>query len=791
MSPILDYFAPVLRTAITGMSRRSLPQTEGEIHLSGLSSPVEIFRDRWGVPHIYAQRLADLFFAQGYIHAQDRLWQMELNRRTAQGRLSELFGEIALDTDRMVRTFGFNRLGKTDWENADAGSCEALQAYAAGVNAFLLAEGRKLPAEFSLIRHRPEPWQPVDSTAFMRVMTWQLSHAWFGEAVRAQLIERVGEAYAAELEIQYPEQNPSTLPRGIEWNAQALQNLLEKDQESGLNRGLGSNAWVVSGRKSQTGNPYLCNDMHLAVSMPGLWYQAHLVCDDFQVTGVTLPGMPGVLVGHNDHIAWGMTLAMTDCEDLFIERFDPQQPTRYQTEQGWKEATVIREAIRVKGKADSHVEEVLLTRHGPVISDVIGLSGGDSPRLAVQSMALRPSRAFSGWMLLDRASNWEQFVEAMRLIEAPQLNVAYADREGNIGYWATGLVPIRAAGDGRTPAPGWNGEYEWIGEVPFDQMPHALNPADGYLVTCNHRIIGEDYPYFLGNVWMNGYRANRIAQVLESKDRLGPEDFEALHLDFTCIPGAEFVQRLQDLHSDDPDIALALSQLRAWDGKLTAESIGGALYEVARYMLVHRLLDPGLGEELAHLLMGKGAHPLLYTSSEFYGHDTVTMLRLLDHPDSWWVVQAGGREQVILRSLKDAVTWLRSNLGPDLNQWQWGKLHRITFAHALSLQKPLDKVFDRGPFPIGGDTDTPCQTGMYPQDPYDNKAWSPSFRQIVDLGDLSKSVTIAPPGQSGQLGNPHYDDLIAPWLNGNYHPQLWTREQVERETIGRLKLEPA
>jgi penicillin amidase len=775
----------LFRLGLTWLSRGRLPQIQGTLTLPGLQGQVEVIRDRWGVPHIYANSSHDLFFAQGFVHAQDRLFQMEIHRRLATGKLSELFGELSLDTDRAVRTFGFHRLGKADDELISQELKGILQAYADGVNAFLAHPGAKFPVEFTLLRHKPAPWQPEDSMAFARVMIWQLSHAWYGEIVRAQIIDKVGEEHAAELEIHYPDHNPSVLPQGIEFNKLGPEGQLLRAEGPFLERGLGSNAWAISGHKSVTGHAYFCNDMHLPVSTPALWYQVHLVGDGFNVTGVGLPGLPMVMVGHNDRIAWGMTLAFTDCEDLYIEKFDPQKPHLYQFMDDWLEAELIEEIIPVKGRSEPHIETVLMTRHGPIISDVV-----DYPdqRVAVNSMALQPCPAVDGWLQLNKARGWDDFVEAMHLIEAPQLGTGYGDVDGNIGYWVSGKVPIRAKGDGSVPAPGWTGEYEWVGEVPFEEMPHALNPERGYFVTSNHRIVTEDYPNFLGNVWMNGYRARRIEQVLESKDKLSEMDFRALHIDYTCIPGEEFAAQLEGISSEDPDIQLALQHLRSWDGQLTVDTISGTIYEVARYTMVRNLLEPGLGDELAFRVMGQGFHPLLLSSSEFYGHDTTTLLRLLKDPDSWWIKGAGGRETLIHKSLKEAVEWLKSELGPDPDGWRWGKIHRVFLAHTLGLQKPLDEVFNRGPVAIGGDTDTPCQTAFHANDPFDNKAWSPSFRQIVDLGDLSRSVTIIPPGQSGHLASPHYDDLLEPWVKGEYHPMLWTREQVEREAEGMLIL---
>ncbi len=780
----------VARSVLTRMSRKRLPKTDGEIVLSGLLASVEIVRDQWGVPHIYAETIPDLFFAQGFVHAQDRLWQMELNRRTAQGQLSEVFGELALDTDRATRTFGFNRLGRQDWACAENELKDVILAYTAGVNAFIENSDTRLPIEFSLIRHRPQPWRPEDSTSFARLIMWKLSHAWYGEIIRAQLIEVVGEEHAAELEIHYPRDNPVTLPKGIEFNRLDPEGMPYRAPGPFLERGLGSNAWAVSGNRSATGQPVLCNDMHLPLSQPGLWYFNHLSAETFNVTGVSIPGAPLVQVGHNDRIAWGMTLAFTDAEDLFIEKLDPDNPHRYRFKNEWREAEVRTEMIKVKGRAEPHQEKVVITHHGPIISDVVGFSG---QRVVINSMALRPGPSLDGWRLLNRADNWDDFVTAMKRIENTQLNVSYADVEGNIGHWVTGKVPVRSGGDGSIPVPGWAGEYEWEGVVPFEEMPHSLNPETGYIVSCNHRLVPDDYPHYLGNVWMNGYRARRIEAVFDTKDTLSMKDFRALHVDFTCLPGIEFVSRLGQLNldrlnSDDPDARMALETLRAWDGKLTPESIGGTVYEVTRYFLVRNLLEPGLGEELTIRLIGQGFHPLLLSSHEFYGHDTVTMLRLLDTPDSWWVRRAGGREAVLGHSLKQAAQWLRKTLGENTDTWQWGNIHRVVFEHALGLKKPLDQVFNRGPFPIGGDTDTPCQTAIAPEDPYDNKAWAPSFRQIVDMGDLSKSVFSFPSGQSGHLGSPHYDDLIEPWLKGDYLPMLWTRGQVEDHARGRLVL---
>lgn len=775
----------LLGSLLGWMDRGNKPVINGELSVGGLQQEVEVLRDRWGIPHIYAQNAHDVFFAQGFIHAQERLFQMELNRRTAQGTLSEVFGELALETDRATRTFGFNRLGRIDWANADDEMKAVIVAYCEGVNAYLNWMGGKLPVEFKLLGFRPKPWQPEDTTAFARVMMWQLSHAWHSEIVRLQIQEKVGAEHLADLEIHYPEKSPITLPNGIEFNRLGEDGRIVSAEGPFLKRGQGSNSWVIGRGKSDDGHTYLFNDMHLALSIPGLWYQVHLNGGDYHVTGVSLPGAPGVLVGHNEHIAWGMTLAFIDCEDLYLEQMDPLDETKYLFRGEWIQAEVIPETIPVKGKTEPHIEKVLVTRHGPIISDVVGQP---NIRLAVRSMALRPGKSLSAWLALDRAREWDDFVLAMRQIEAPQLNVCYADVHGNIGYWMTGRTPIRAQGDGRLPVPGWHGEYEWVGEVPFEQMPHALNPEQGFVVHTNNKIVTDDYPYYLGNVWMNGSRARRITEVIQSKEKLSREELCRLHVDYKSLPAKELAEKLQRFSMESRKAQQIQSLLNGWDGDLSPESRAGCVYEVARMALVRNLLEPALGKDLTEQYLGKAFSPVLMTLHEFFGHDITLVLRMLDQPENWWVEQAGGLQKWVEKSLVQAAEWLEKELGADSSGWKWGRIHGAVFPHPLGLQKPLDQAYNRGPFPIGGDADTPCQTAYQPHQPYHNNAWAPSFRQVVDLDDLTRSLTIAPPGQSGHVKDRHYDDLIQPWLEGQYHPQLWTREQVEKEAEGKLIL---
>ncbi|MFX0184037.1 MAG: penicillin acylase family protein [Candidatus Hodarchaeota archaeon] len=784
----------ILRFILTRLSRRRLPIIDGTLELSGLMASVEVIRDIWGIPHIYAENDHDLIFVQGFIHAQDRFWQMELNRRLATGRLSEILGEIALDTDRTCRTFGFSRLGLEDWKNMDEELKKMFEAYTAGINAFLQHPESKLPIEFTLLRYKPELWKIEDSLAYGRIMLWKLSQKFYSKLVRKMLIDAVGEEHASELEISYPEINPSTLPKGIEFNILNSDGNLLRANGPFLDQGKGSNSWVVSGRKTANGNAFLCNDMHLEQTLPAIWYENHLISDSLNVSGVTTPGVPFVHVGHNAHISWGMTLTYIDCEDLFLEKINSKNQNQYDFKGEWHDLEIIPEKIYIKGKSEPYVESVKITKHGPIVSDVINYP---QIKLSLQSMALRSGNAFKGWYLLNKAQTWDNFVEAIKCINTTHLNVTYADIEGNVGYWASGKVPIRGKGDGRIPVPGWTGEYEWINEVPFEEMPHALNPENGYLVNCNNKIISEDYPHELGFIWMNGYRANRLTEMIESKEKVSLEDFKEMQTDYMSIPGKEFVQLLKNLDPkiSDPNSKEILEKLRQWDGNLSPESVGATIYEVIRYFIVRNILESALDKELTTTIMGEAFHPMLYVTHDFYGHDTVVMLRLLNNSESsWWIKQAGGPEGLITKSLKDSYDWLRSNLSKNLSEWKWGSIHRMEFPHAMALQKPLDKVFNRGPLAIGGDTDTLCQTAIAYSDPknnsFDAKAWVPTHRQIIDMGNLSNSLMVFAPGQSGHLGSHHYDDLIDLWINGEYHPMFWERDQIEANKEGSLTLNP-
>jgi penicillin amidase len=782
-----------LKPALEYVGRGRLPRADGRIKVAGLKGEVLIQRDKWGVPHIQASSRQDLFFAQGYAHAQDRLWQMELNRRAAAGKLAAIIGDMALETDRLSRTLGFARLATGSWENSGDMVRADVEAYAAGINANL-EDRRKLPLEFSLLSHEPEPWTPLDTLAFARLMAWTLSHGLAGKLTRAQLIERLGAELAAGLEPHYPERNPITLPEGIEFNALKLDDMLDAAGGPFLGRsmegaGRGSNGWAIAGRRSATGHPILCNDVHLPVKTPSLWYYNHLrqledekVRKGLHVAGVSLPGIPYVLVGHNESIAWGATLSFVDCEDLYVERLGADERPRYRYKGNWHEAEIVEEQIEIRNRPD-HVERIVTTRHGPIISNILPHS---RQAVALSSMALREFEAFDGFALLNAAASWDDFVRGVASIESPPLNLIYADTSGNIGYYLSGKVPVRANGQGLVPVPGWTGEHDWIAEVPFEELPHAFNPKRGFLVTANHRIVGDDYPYYLGSLWRNGYRARRLEELIETAGTISIEECCRFHLDTESIPGKELVNSLETLETPDPEATLSLQLLRSWDGRLDPESRGGAVYEVLLRRLSQVILEPNLGTELARQFLGMGPQPVLYPVNEFHGQWVAVFLRMLEDPENPWLPGGHSRQATLIRCLAETTRELRRLLGKDTDQWRWRRLQKIRFDHAMSTQPILDRIFGQGPVSPGGDTDTVSQAAASPDDREGNIA--SSYRQVVNLGDFDASHAMLVPGQSGNLGSQHYGDLIQPWLDGEYFPMAFEAPAVAENAEHALTL---
>ena len=512
----------------------------------------------------------------------------------------------------------------------------------------------------------------------------------------------------------------------------------------------------------------------------------HLKSVNYHVTGASLTGLPGILLGHNEKISTGITLSFLDNEDIFIEKIDPKNNLNYIYKNKSHTLQIRKEIIKIKNKPD-FIETVKSTKHGPLIGNV---TNRENLNISLCSKALQPNQMINGLFKLNSAENWDDFAKACQLLDAPPLNFVYADIENNIGLWVTGKMPIRRNGEGQLPVPGWTDEYEWIENIPPSHMPHLLNPKSGYVISCNNRIIDENYPYFLSHSFMNGYRAKRIDELFKNKSKISIKDCMDLHVDFKSIPGKLILNGLlKDFKSAKPKAEKVLNVIKSWDGILDKDSIGGTVYQVFTYKLLRAIVEPKLGKKLTDKYLGSGEHPLLLPTSELLGHSIPALIRIIQNGKSKWIKDSKSLLLLIENTLIKTSQWLENNLGFESSKWIWGKLHTVSFQHGLTLgQELLAEIFNFGPYPIGGDTDTVCQTAFNPSSPYKATEWCPAIRLIIDLSDLDNSKVILPPGQSGVLGSEHYSDMINSWLNGDYVPLFWSEEKINKNKIHQLTL---
>jgi len=767
--------------------RRPLPPRDEVRGVPGCCAAVEIRIDRNGIPHIYAANVADLFLAQGYCHARDRLWQMELNRRLARGELAELFGPRALQTDRLLRRLGFRRAAEKEATTLTGELHALLKAYAAGVNAYV--SSHRLPVEFFLLRKRPRPWNPIDSLAFARYMGWSMTTNSESELIRHTLKTVLGRERAAALE-----------PLTGHWRAGDVSPPvpdMPPDAQQAPDRstcapfvqgdGAGSNAWAVAPAWSTTGRPLLANDPHLRPRMPAAWYMAHLSGAGFDVAGATLPGTLGVLVGHNAHVAWGITAGQVDCQDVYQEQ--QTSPGCFAFATGVENAQVVREEIRVRGRRAPVVEDVVCTRHGPLLNGCLELPD-NSPPLALQCMIERQTTPLAATLALNRASDVHSLRAALADWTFPVLNFVFADTAGNIGYQLAGCIPVRAQGDGSAPVPGWTGCHEWTGMAAFGDMPHVLNPLEGFVVTANSRPrvpVADSPGVFLTRDWTDDFRQQRLVALLQARAQHSPADFQAMQQDVVSLPALALARRI---HEEGFAVEV-LDPFRGWDGRLDVDNVAASVYQVFRLELL-RLAYHDLPAPLRELVCGRGLLELLILTSVFHQQSSSLVLRLLDdllRPEN----RAVGRP-IVADALRCTAAWLAAHLGPDAAAWQWGRLHRVTFGHVLGLASPaLDRLLglNRGPIPVGGDLDTIAQSGVDPWHPFDAAAFTVSYRQVIDVGDWDAMRFILPTGQSGHPGSCHYDDMLESWRRGEYRTLPFSRTAVEADTAERVRLLPA
>jgi len=764
-------------------AQHRLAKTSGEFQVNGLKEAVQVIRDRRGIPHIYAKNADDLFLAQGFVQAQDRLFQIDLWRRSVQGRLAEILGPGFVERDRLARLMHYRGDMNAEWTSYAPDARQIVGQFVKGINAWIEIARGNPPIEFALAGYEPETWQPEDLLS--RAEGFTMGGNALGEVFRSRLTALVGLEKATQLLPPEPSV-PVAVPAGIDLGIvdERLQTQLltigagarftdvqpvSLSARAATARYEGSNNWVIDGRKSTSGRPLLANDPHRNLDHPSLRYLVHLNAPGWNVIGAVQPYLPGVSVGHNDRVAWGLTIFLTDAQDLYVEKLDDTD-RRYQYQGRWLPLEAQADRIRVKGGADVNVEH-LYTRHGPVVAvdtnrhqAVVLRWTGDEPGTV----------GYLGNLSLDRAASAREFRAALVHHKMPAENFVYADVDGNIGYQAAGLSPIRKGWPGLLPVPGWTGEHEWEGWFTLDDLPHAENPASGWLATANNNVLppGEKKP--IGYEWLDPARINRIREVLGTADKFDIKAFERLQHDAVAWNAEQLVPLLDHVRIEETDGDRARRLLLGWDRTMARTSVAATIYATWEDQLV------------ATLIADKITGPL---AAEFVARGGDWLVPALTHPNATWFGQAGarGRDSALVTALTQAVAGLKQKLGPDLDQWKWERLHTATFRHPLGVNPSLASLFNVGPIARDGYALTPLSTGG----PSYTQTIGATFREIMDLSDWDRSVATSAPGQSGQPGSPHFSDLAKLWQDGQYFPLPFTETAVRAASETTLTLTPS
>ena len=782
----------LLACLVSYVLRVSLPKTRGTILAKGLDGTVEIVRDKWGIPHITAQSRRDLFFACGFVHAQDRLWQLELQRRAASGTLSEIIGEKAIIADRFMRRVGLRRNSESQLPELAQNIRDDLDAYSDGINAFLEATPWwRLPIEFLLLRVKPKPWTPQDSMAFVKLVGFVLAPNWDTQIVRSWLIERLGPKTVAALEPKYVPPKLITPKPGIIHDIEDHLTLLSEYGEvaSWIPTAPASNSWAVDGTKSASGAPLIANDTHTPASMPAFWYEIHLKAKNLNVIGVSIPGFPVVIAGHNEHIAWGISSGMVNQQDVFVEQLNPLDPTQYMYEGGWREGTLVRETIKVRGKKKPVVEDILITHHGPIISPEIS---GAKRALALKSVPLESLGILIAARELMTAENWEEFKGALSHWSAPSMNFVYADTKGHIGWQLAGFIPNRGSRSGLVPARGWTKQDEWSGYIPFEVQPSVYDPPSHMVAAANNRPSDDHQLYFSGE-WADSFRIRRITDLLEAKHLMTIGDFEAMQGDVASTAARDLLEFVLNFTSTDPGVLWALQQLRTWDCKVTTDSRAAAIFEVFGYRLYHNIFAEKLGNDIDYY-MGKGIHIAAHINALGYRAASNLMRILRALPPDWFNPHTGGPaktlDEAMELSFKEALTYLSKTMGKNKKKWQWGRIHTVTFPHILEKVPLVGRILNRGPYPLFGDMNTIPQASYDPAKPFSCTASIVTWRHITDCANFEVSESVMPPGASGQPASPYAHNQIVPWLTLSYHPLIFSDETIRKYAKDALTLTP-
>lgn len=810
--------------------RNSFPQARGELEVTGLTSTVEILRDDLGVPHIYASNQHDLFFAQGYTHAQDRFWQMDFWRHISAGRLAEMFGSSQVEADMFLRSLGFEAIAAEELTLISPRARDILDSYADGVNAYLdTHSGSEVSLEYAVLPlqnsgYEIEPWRPVDSLMWAKVMAWDLGGNMGAEIARTQLGQTLTAEQVEELFPPMPADKPVIVEQGQESVAPTVPPIVIGnaaraiaavsgsvhevwETTGGGFAGIGSNNWVVGGEMTESGLPLLANDTHLAIQMPSIWYENGLHCADdspdgcsYNAVGFSFAGLPSVVIGHNEHVAWGVTNEAADTQDLFVEKVNPDNPLQYEVDGEWVDFETATETIRVAG-SDDITHEVYQSEHGPIITDTYVEEGAfdgsasvtDLPPdyvVALSWTALAPSTVIDAFLGISFAENYEDFATAVELWDIAPQNLVYADSAGNIAYFATGDIPIRGNGDGRYPAPGWDPTYNWTGFVPKDQMPRMFNPPQGYIQSANQNVLRPGDTPFIGSDAAHGYRGGRIAGMITAGSSHDVASMQQMQLDARDGSAEFVVPALLDVDDTGNDTISELqTELEGWATGNAAFQAESRSTGAAIYMAIWRqLLANTFHDELPEDYSPTG------------GSQWFEVVRgIIDDPSaSWWddvtTPETEDREDILFASMLDADEELTNLLGADGGEWNWGAIHIAEFENqsfGTSGIAPIEWLFNRtAPARVGGSTSLVNAVGWDADKSY-RVDWIPSQRMVVDLADLDSSTFVHSTGQSGHAFHPNYDSMIEMWTDGDQGMMPWSRNVVESITADTLVLTPA
>jgi len=790
---------------------RPLPRLDGQITMVGLKDGVIIDRDEWGRPWIRAKSTEDLVMAQGYVMAQDRLWQMDLLRRAAAGDLSEIVGPAGLKIDEENRTLGMRQAAEHAAKESSPEIRELLESYARGVNQFIAQQRSRLPIEFSLLGYTPRPWTPTDTYLIDLYMWKTLTSTWKSKLNRQWVTSKVGAERAAQMFVEdspldhyivgqteagasakvarslrrvtsvspLDRQPGEAAPFASRAPGEAIDFLAQFEEES--SEIIGSNNFVVSGAHTASHKPLLANDTHLALSVPCIWYLIHLTAPGWNVEGFALPGAPLVIIGHNERIAWGFTNSNADVQDLYAETFDAAKPLNYRANGKWISAEVRKEKIPVRGKSDVELD-VVLTRDGPIVYREP--EGEGSHAYALRWSALEPGGLDFGFPLLGRANSWDEFIEASRHISGPGQNTIYADVDGNIGFEIPARIPIRASGNGAMPVPGDTDEFDWNGYIRFEELPRILNPPDGIIATANARTVGPGYKYFLSDRQAGPFRTERIYQLLSGRTDLKPEDMNAIQNDILSLPNQFLATQLltaaQSTPPKDPRTQKLIAGLIGWDAKAAPDSIETTFVELTRHALFHNLLALYLGDETSKYELWEPRS----VYNDVWWRDKVFLENILtQRPPEWLPKGVTTYDVLLISSANDAVATLARETGTsDVARWQWGRFHPLNMVHPLGRAGTLHALLSIGPYANGGTIDTVKAMGV---------GHGPAMRMVSDLSNFDNSLMEITTGESGQVASPYYRDQFQEWFRGRGILAPFSEAAEEKRRAHRLTLVPA